>query len=287
MKKFLLYILIFSISLLIINLIFKKILDRIYFNEYYQVDLDKEIYLLSDSHGDAIGSFGNENIYNFSKGGDSYLDMKNKLNFLIKKTNVRTIIITADDHTLSPYRETSNNSDRSAFFKSREDFTNYVDFIKEKYFFPNVVLMEPKYGVLLNKYFKTFILPSFQAEKSWNMLSQSKKEQKSLERFEDQFDYAKSSPKLKKELLEIITISKENGIKIIGIKFPLSKQYNETMGVKSFYADSLLLNNKIKIYNFNNQNFEMDELFQDQDHLNDTGAKVFKKIFMDSIIHSI
>ena len=287
MKKFILKILLFSIFLLIINVIFKDIMDRIYFNEYYQIDVEKEHYLLADSHGGVIGSFENEKIYNFSNGGDSYLDMKNKLNFLINYTKVRTIIITADDHTLSPYRETSNNSDRSAFFKSREDFPNYVEFIKEKYFFPNLVLLEPKYGVLLNNYFKSFVLPSLQTDKSWNMLSERVKKQKSLDRFKDQFVYAKPSPILEKELLEIIKISKENGIEIIGIKFPLSKQYKEVLGAKSFYADSLLLKNKIKIYNFNNLNFENDEFFHDQDHLNETGAKVFKKIFIDSIFHSI
>ena len=155
MKKFILKMLLFTGFLFVINLIFKKILDEIYFKEYYQVNLDSEIYLLSDSHGGALGNFNDEKIYNFSAGSDSYFDMKNKLNFLIRKSNIKTIIITVDDHTLSPYRDNSNNLDRSSFFNSREDYVSFFEFLKKKYLFQNLVLLEPKYGALLNKYLKS------------------------------------------------------------------------------------------------------------------------------------
>lgn len=285
MKTFILKILLFTGFLLIINLIFKKILDEIYFKEYYQVNLDSEIYLLSDSHGHALGNFNDEKIYNFSAASDSYFDMKNKLNFLIRNSNIKTIIITADDHTLSPYRDNSNNLDRSSYFNSREDYSNFFEFFKKKYLYQNIVLLEPMYGTLLNKYLKSLFFPSNSSKEAntWYSLSEKEKNQRSLERLEDQFAYSRPSNNLEDALLDIIRTSRDNGIRVIGVKFPLSKQYNKVLGKKSFHAESLLIKNNIKVYNFNNKIFQRDEFFEDQDHLNPVGAKIFKQLVIDSL----
>lgn len=285
MKKFILKTLLFICFLLIINLIFKKILDDIYFNEYYNVNLDNDTYLLSDSHGHALGNFNDDHFYNFSMGSDSYLDMKNKLNYLIRKSNIKTIILTADDHTLSTYRDNSNNLDRSSYFNSRIDYPNFFEFFKKKFLYQNLVLFEPKYGTLLNQYFKSLFSPPFSSKEvtTWFSLSEKVKEQRSLERYIDQFAYSRSSNNLEGALLDIIKTCRDNGIKIIGVKFPLSKQYNKILGEKSFHADSLLIRNNIKVYNFNNKIFQSEDLFSDQDHLNNNGAKIFKQILLDSL----
>lgn len=286
MKKFILKILLFSSLLLIINLIFKKILNEIYFKEYYQVNLNKEIYLLSDSHGHALGSFNDEKIYNFSMGSDSYLDMKNKLIFLIRKSKIKTIIMTSDDHTLSPYRDNYNNEDRSSYFKSREDYSNILEFFKKKYLYQNLVLLEPRYGTLLNKYLKSLLFPSHSADdpNTWNNTSEIVKNQKSSERFNHQFAYSKPSDKLEEALLDIFRICRNNGIKIIGVKFPLSKQYNNVLGEKSFHAETLFNKKNIKVYNFNEKKFQKDHYFKNQDHLNKNGAKILRQNLLDSLL---
>lgn len=285
MKKFILKILLFTGFLLIINIIFKKVLDEIYFKEYHQVNLENEIYLLSDSHGHALGNFNDEKIYNFSAASDSYFDMKNKLNFLIKKSNIKTIIITVDDHTLSPYRDNSNNLDRSSYFNSGENYSSFWELLQKKYLFQHLVLLEPKYGVLLNNYFKSLFSPSpsSKAKSTWNNLSEKAKGEASLERFNDQFAFSKPSNNLEKALLEIIKTCRDNGINVIGIKFPLSKQYNKVLGEKSYHAESLFQKNNIKVYNFNSKIIQRDEFFEDQDHLNNDGAKIFKQLLLDSL----
>lgn len=286
MKNFLSRILLFCFILIIINFCFKKILNRIYFDEYYKVKLNKEIYLLSDSHGGVIGDFGNGKIYNFSYGGDSYLDMKNKLNFLIKNTDVKTVIITVDDHTLSPYREYSNNYDRSSHFKSKEDFNNDVEFFKNRFLLNNLILFEPKYGVLLNQYFKSFL--SLKEKKmDWSNLSEEIKIKESTERFNNQFNYNTNSSLLKTHLLDIIKLCKENNINLIGIKFPLSKSYKMILGQKSFHADKVFLKNNLRVMDFNIEELNHDIFYQDQDHLNKKGSNAFKEKFFKTFLYSL
>jgi hypothetical protein len=280
MIKFLKHTLIFLILLLMVNWTLKIILNNIYFKEYQEVDLNSEIYILADSHGDALGEFRKDNIYNFSAPSDSYLDMRIKLEYLIKHSKISTLIITVDNHTLSPYREESNNKDRSAYFTSSSNYPNYFDFVANKFLYPNLVILSPQYGTLIKRYILS-LTRGENSNSSW--LNKTEKERKtaSLKRFEKQFEFEQNSPILREELMRILKLSKQNNLKLIGLKFPVSKDYDELQQTKNYGSDRIFRDRNIPVIEFEDFNINNITFFKDQDHLSKKGADIFKQELLD------
>lgn len=277
MRKFVKHVLIFLAVLLVINGIFKIILNEIYFDDYQKVNLKNKIYLLADSHGDALGDFKNDEIYNFSAPSDSYFDMRKKLDYLINHSDIETVILTVDNHTLSPYRDKSNNLDRSAHFTSSSDYSNYLEFIKIKYFYQIFVILDPQYGTLLKTYGVSFFKKGKSSNsKSWSNRPDVSREKASLARFKKQFSFKKNSTILRNELLEIINLCKENDVQLIGIKFPVSKNYFELEKSKNYGSANIFLEKNIPIIELKDFNYKDNTLFKDQDHLNAKGAEIYK-----------
>lgn len=285
MKKFVINVVVFTFILGILNLVIKLILNDIYFDDYNNVELDKNIYLLADSHGAALGKFENSNIFNFSAASDSYYDLKLKLKFLIRKADVKIVLLSADDHILSPYRDNANNKDRSVFFSSGSDFTYYSQYIWDRYIDYNLVLLNSKYGSLLKNYLKSGLSPAeTEKDENWDARPKEIKRELSIKRFEKQFAYNSESENSREDLREIIKICKENNINLLGIKFPISEAYNQIKGNHSYKADEIFKENDLKILNFNQlKSFQNDSLFKDQDHLSKMGARKLRKVLMDLI----
>lgn len=282
-KQFLKQITIFTFLLVALNWGFASLLDKIYFNEYYEVELDKEIYILADSHGDALGNLNNGKIYNFSAASDSYRDMKIKLEFLIEYSDVETILLIVDNHTLSPYRDQLDNRDRSAHFARPHNFPTYYSYVKEKFIFPNVVLLSPKYGSIAKTYIKSLLSFSISKKCSWSELSEIEREKKAQERFEDQFSFSGPSESMENYLDEIIKICRMNRITLFGIKFPISTEYHEKMSTQNYGGDLRLQEAGIEIWDFSTYMSANQEYFKDQDHLNSKGANEFNQILKDAV----
>ena len=285
MKKFLKKIFLFLGVILLINFGLKLLLNKLYFNDYNQVYLNAHTYLLADSHGAVIGEFKHDSVYNFSSPSDSYIDIETKLNYLIRHSKVERILLTVDEHTLSPYRKTLNNSDRSVYYSSLGDFSNFTKFTWDKYVKYNLVILNPKYGPIIKNYFKSILVNNSTKEKDqfWNQLPQKERRELSLSRFDKQFAFKNSSKELSNSLERIVALCKSNNIEIIGIKFPISKEYRETIGDQNYESDSILSNHNYNIYNFNSEEFSDSKYFKDQDHLNTYGAEQFKKAILDSL----
>tara|TARA_R100000935_G_scaffold9585_1_gene19420 strand:+ start:1631 stop:2488 length:858 start_codon:yes stop_codon:yes gene_type:complete len=276
MKKFIIQILLFLFVLLVFNGIFKLILNDIYFDDYQQVNLNSQTYLLADSHGEALGQFSEHAFFNFSAPSDSYVDMKYKLEYLISKSDIKTLILTVDNHALSPYRDNSNNIDRSSYFTFRDDYSNFLEYLEQKYFYQIFVMFDSKYGTLLKKYLISTIVPDgFSQQNIWGEETDRYRKDASFKRSEMQFSFNYQSTKLKKELVEIIYLCKANNIKLIGIKFPLSKDYLNVPEMKNYGSDKIFQENGLEIMNFE-EYFINNNFFKDQDHLNKKGAILFK-----------
>jgi len=287
MKKFIKNILVFIIILFIINIPLRHITNIYYFNQYEKVDLNYKTYLFSDSHGAALENLTEKyNTYNFSTGSDSYVDILNKINYLIKNSKIKQVIITADDHTLSKYREKMNNTDRSAYYKiitNVRPFKEYLKTINYKYIKRNFVFVNIKSRDIINSYFKSKIKSKNRINKSWNDLTKNEKSKKCLDRFNFQFENYNSSKKLTSTLLNIIKTCNDNNIKITAIKYPITNIYNKTIGTNNFKADSIFKSNGINVIDFKNLYAKNDIFFYDQDHLNEKGSAKFTNVLFNKI----
>ncbi|TXK71925.1 hypothetical protein [Mesonia sp. HuA40] len=246
---------------------------------------------MSDSHGNALEDYPEEfNIYNFSAPSDSYFDMERKLNFLIEKNAIDTLILTVDNHTLSPYRESLNNLDRSKFYLTRSGYDTTLDYYVDK-LYGFLIISEPKIGLLIQEYMaqelKTiFNKPKFSQNnlnKTWKDIGVKERAYRINRRFESQFGFKNSSQKLQRSLERMIGLCKANNIVLIGIKFPLTASYYRLIKNKDMGAAKILETSGFKVMDFSKTYFAKETLFENEDHLNSQGGDVFTRLLHSNL----
>lgn len=280
MERFKRSILRFALLLLVANgVIF--LVKYLLFMDYYKHSGEHNSYLLADSHGWSIGDRTDSiEVENFSYYSDSYIDMERKLEYLIEAEDIDTVYISADDHTLSPYREFSNNGYKSVKYEFTQGDYKFSDFAlyKLQYY---VVLFDPNIRAIISHFFneqsgKLLGYGKDEAEVEdlpWDKLSEGERISLSEERLSEQFPRGESSKKLEESLLNIVDLCEKNDITLIGIKFPLSTEYSHLIGDKSYGADSILKANGIVVYDFRDIFHNKDSYFEDPDHINGAGAE--------------
>lgn len=255
-----------------------------YIKDYDEVDLDFTSYLLADSHGTPLGDFTeNHQVHNFSGQSDSYLDMERKLKFLIRNTDVNRVYITVDDHTLSPTRENQNNLDRSAYYTEANDYTNYIQYFREKYLNYYCVFMNDRYSLVIKNFIQDELFNvskwgGVRSKSSWEKLSRVEQLAISKDRVNNYFELSQPSASMSESLLRIISLCKEEDIELIGLRFPLTKTYVDVMNEESYEADSLMTIHQLPVIDFDSLYLEQDSLFRDMDHLDKRGGEKFAKI---------
>lgn len=276
MNKFIRHTVYFFLILLMLNIILYFIGKELYFGHYADYSLEQKAYLLSDSHGQALNDFAEEyGVHNFSYGSDSYEDMYRKTLYLIRNAEVNTIFISVDEHSLTSYRERKNNLDRSIIYCSPEDL-GYYEYFKQKYLKHYIALFRPEIAEVI----KIYKSPSKKKPVSWASRSEEDKLNRAVKRVSANFPDEIQSEKLKQSLQKIIDLCRINNIELIGIKFPLSKEYLEAAEGKTGVADELLMMKGLKVLDCTELYIDRPEFFADQDHLNDEGAKdLVEKIF--------
>jgi len=276
MNKFVRHTLYFLLILLAVNIILYFIGKELYFGIYADHSLDKKAYLLSDSHGQALNDFTEEyGVHNFSVGSDSYDDMYRKTLYLIRNTEVETIFISVDEHSLTSYRERKNNLDRSVTYCSPKDL-GYYEYFKQKYIKHYIALFRPEIAEVI----KIYKSPSKKKPVSWASRSSEDKISRAEKRVRTNFPDEIQSEKLKQSLQKIIDLCRSNNIELIGIKFPLTKEYIGAAAGKTGEADEILAVNGFFVLDCTDLYIDRPEFFADQDHLNEEGAKdLVKKIF--------
>ena len=234
MNKFFKFILIQVFILIIINLFFLYV-KNIYLDKYIvggsrqekMIDLGKikNKIFLADSYGNALNDLSEFGVSNFSSPSDCYIDMENKLMFILKNTKIDTLFISINDHTLSKYRESANNI----------SITNTLNNNKEKM----ILNIFPIANSHVTNLFKSFIWSIFAKlfskndekniidnSKKWHDLDKSKKIKRAKNRIDYQFQSKIRSEILYNSLSRIIQLCKKNNVYIIGIKIPTSYDYN-------------------------------------------------------------
>jgi len=194
MERFKKSIIKFALLMLLINgVIF--LVKYILFADYYKHSDEFSSYLLADSHGWYLGdkteSIG---VTNFSYYSDSYLDTERKLNYLVENEEIDTIYISADDHTLSPYRDFSNNGYKSIKYEYTQGDYNLSDFAEYK-LQHYIVLFDPNIRAIISHFFneQSQRLLGFEDKEEevedlpWERLSEEDRVSLSEERLSEQF----------------------------------------------------------------------------------------------------
>ncbi|WCO02528.1 hypothetical protein [Psychroserpens ponticola] len=260
--------------------------NDLYYKNYDTYALNFNNYLFADSHGSPLGDHTQDyNVYNFSVGADSYIDIKRKLNFLIESTTIDTIYLSADEHMLSPYREQYNNFDKSSYYTTASDFSSTFEYYKNEAA-QKIIYFQPKTGAVIRKYIvsKFENLVSSQEDVdvkesntylNWNERSDDTKIERIKKRIETQFNYLEKSVILEETLLEIFNICETNNVIVIGVKYPLTKEYYTATKHKMFGVDSIFKDKNLKILDFQSAYIDKDDMFYNEDHLTFEGGELF------------
>ncbi len=274
--------------LMALNIFMFFLIKGFYIKDYNEVDLNYSSYLLADSHGTPLGDFTEiNNVHNFSGQSDSYLDMERKLKYLIRNTQVEKIYISVDDHTLSPTRENQNNLDRSAYYTTKNDYSSYLKYIREKYLVYYCVFLNDRYNLVIKHFiqdelFNTSKWGGVRSKSSWENLSAIQQQEISRDRINNYFKTSTPSAGMSESLLRIISLCQQNDIDLIGLRFPFTKTYADILNNESYNADSVLMNYDLPIIDFDSLYLEQDSLFRDMDHLDRKGGEKFAKVLFNN-----
>jgi len=266
-------------GIIAINILVTFVVDGLYYEPYTRAireSKDQKIkgVIMADSHGLPLKqNLKSQGIVNVSWGSDSYEDMKNKLSYYIHEKDLQYVIISADNHLLSNYRENLNNIEASINYVdySESDY-NLGEYTNLKYVKRYASLASPKNRDIFMAKMKSILKKNLIKEK-WedkqNKLALGEK------RVNKHFSNLKRSYRLAQDLEEMIQLCKENDVEVIGIKYPLTSAYLSAMNSANFGADSVLKSHGCKILDFQHVFADRNDLFSDEDHLNVEGGKLF------------
>ncbi|QDH80799.1 hypothetical protein FKX85_17830 [Echinicola soli] len=277
----------FLLGVLAINILVTFVVDGLYYEPYTRMireikDQKLKGIIMADSHGLPLKqTLKDEGIVNVSWGSDSYEDMRNKLQYYLKNHDMDYVIISVDNHLLSNYRENLNNIEASL---------NYVDEVTSAYGFWKYTylkyikryfsLISPKNRDIFLARTKSFLKNNLVREE-WN-----EKENKAFlgrKRVDLHFSNLRKSDKLAQDLETMIEMCKAHDVEVIGMKYPLTSAYYTAMSSANFGADEVLKKHGCRVLDFQKVFLKRNDLFSDEDHLNEDGGKIFSNLITDNL----
>jgi hypothetical protein len=287
--KFLKNFILFSSILIVLNIAFILILKQIpQYSKYFNITSPSDkvkVVLLSDSRGNVIKDrMLPDTVANLSFGSDSYEDLLSKMTYAVRSfPNLKTIIITIDEHCFLSYRAKYNNTDKSILFADYEFYnkvkpTNQLNFFMAKGVSQWLPLTSKKNITLVTKFLETKISGKGQENvieknKEWCEFTEEEREKLEKERFDFQFNTL-FDPAMANTFNSICRIAEKKNIKVCGVKFPITYGYKLLMQTKSFpEIEKVLADSKIPVIDYTNDQYPECQ-FENQDHLNKLGADV-------------
>jgi hypothetical protein len=273
---------IFLVLVLALNALIFGIMYETYYYKYriFPKEQPYKGLLLADSHGLCLaGELEQNGIFNFSAESDNYADMRIKLRYFLKAhPETRFLILSADDHTLSRYREELNNQDRNIIYRDlstaleRKGWRGGLSYLQDviRYYF---VLFNPRAADISKRYLAGKLQPAPAEVKVPEWSEPKQKKELAKARFQSQFLGKERSEILQEELLSILMECRAAGIQVLGIRFPLSPVYAAMVKGNGYGADRLLQERGIPLFNFAEAIPDEAGNFENQDHLSLSGGR--------------
>lgn len=242
-------------------------------------------FLMGDSHAGVIRQkdLDRMEITNFAFDSESYFDVYNKLHYLMTNFQVDTLYLCVDNHTLSMYRQSWTNRARSIYFSNFKTYSEYYTINHRDYYLKKLVyfrfpLFDTSHSELLKMKFVSLLKgeepPDFDTY-DFSEVPEEKRIKRSRERISTQYPEKEASVLLNTCLEEIISLCKSEDITLIGIKFPLTLEFYQELGTRSYKADSVFMHHQLPVLDFSQVYLDSLSYFRDQDHLNHRGSEKF------------
>jgi len=286
--------LLFAILAVLINIaVYQFLAKPVLFRDYFipKKNLDKfSNFMMGDSHARVIQQqdLNAMGITNFSFDSESYFDVYNKLHYLIGNHSVDTIYLCVDDHTLSRYRQYWTNAHRSIYFSDYQYYKQYYrinlrNFLYKKYISIHLPLFDTSHSLILRKRVAAMLKgekPRSYGNSDFSNVPVEQRIRRSQQRIKTQYPGPEVSEPLTLCLKEIITICENENICLIGVKFPLTREFFEELDDRSYGADSIFMAHHLTVFDYKGIFLDSISYFRDQDHLNIKGSGLFMELFL-------
>jgi hypothetical protein len=253
------------------------------------------ILILGDSHAqNAIDTqtIGSE-YFSLAQSGDNIRQMLLKLDYAVrKKPRIHYILIPTDYHTFSRHRYGNMNFDKPQDHSYDIRLTaNLYDASMAGVFVKNLIQYLPltsaddweKYFFILTTPKQTEMI----SEVNYDDLSQSEKDASSEQRVKGHLGTRIVHDELVEVLDRLIDFCRNHNLKIIGVSYPLSKEYIQAARkydigkvekiIQTRCANFLIVLDYTKVFS------DEPEYFINEDHLNSKGANAFTEIFKHDV----
>jgi hypothetical protein len=257
-----------------------------------------QVLILGDSHPfNAIcTSELDDRYFNLSWGSDDIRQMFLKLDFAIKnKPDIRYVAVPLDYHTFAEYRYINNSFARDLYYTSNlglvtELFNSntlvcYNELLAKRCPLISAKNWEKYFLILLTKCEGNGI--SKEASCNWVEIDEDKKLYDTKCRVNGQLSGRIVVDKMVDVFDKLISYCDKLNINIIGIKYPLSRQYIEVSKGKDLDRVEQVISQRedrfISILDYRDLFIDHPQYFCNTDHLSPVGAKIFTQVLKRDI----
>jgi hypothetical protein len=263
-----------------------------------------KVVFLGDSHPNAGISENDlsDNYAKLSHGGDNLRQMILKLEYAKRtKPEVKFAVIPLDYHTFSDYRNRNlsfardlNYTDNYALIRNLYN-PNKITLYKEllSYYVPltNAKNWEKYFLIISDCIERKFINSPDSQGVSWVRLSKRQKRHFARSRVDGQFRQPIVVSDMVMLLDNLIEFCHLNHIKLIGVRYPMSKEYVQYFKNLNIAKIDAIYENRenhfFEMLDYMELFIELPQYFLNSDHLNYTGARVFTKILIEDLDQKI
>ncbi len=289
MKRFLFNCIVFSLLLIILNLM---VFGLLLFHTYYEPEFHlrkklktyrPEVILLGDSHAGILNQDDLFPVINLGIGSDSYQDMYVKARYCLeRKIPLKKVIIQCDPHCFTAYRTDMHNKGRTIVISSYQAYKevgfaeNWFDYqvqaigtylpifrpsLSELTFRKAIDILEGENQQLIG-------------ESIWPLTSYDARALQSKARFQVQYG-APIERELAASFLRTVELCRQHNIEVVGLRTPLDPTYNALIPADQEIGKycEILDSAQIEVLDFSTF-FQSSNFFWDQDHVNSRGSQI-------------
>jgi hypothetical protein len=285
---------IFTAGMMLLILPLSWLADHIMADQNLPELLDKhpKVLLLGDSHARTLGeAVHGDNICDLSYDSDSYLDILAKLMFCVENETIPdAVLLECDLHMFSNYRLETNGERRTVELIGYAAYAylydgSFGDYVLHRYIYSNLKALDANNAPLIRSWLKSRLVGLFVEAPpglAWCERSESERQRLTLGRFHEQFDQP-CEDRLQSAFRDIIALCRQHQIEVIGLRFPLSPEYNDLLADVSLECvEEVLMSGNIPIIEVSRE-FDRAEYFKDCDHLNGEGIELYRAALVQEL----
>lgn len=230
---------------------------------------------LGDSHLAALNLSG-EGMLNLAQGGDSFAEMRAKLNYCLDQGfPLETVLLQVDYHSFSGGRAIRNNLQQGILYTSPASYQEIYgggpfDHFKATRLYPVVPLANPVNARLTRRYFINKLDPEVLPD--WGRASLEVRRQLAEARF--RVNFARPfDPDQKAHFLGLVEDCRQAHLPVVGVTCPLSPYYRSLVEAtdEAPLARQAIAESGLEVINLMDR-YDDPEAFRDPDHLLSSGA---------------